>query len=109
MITPRAGRLHGFGHNVLGAQKHAFQVHVDGELPFLERALLQRLVLRGADHVAGVVHEDIDPAELGKHRVDHRLDLIFKAHVALDPECPASRCLGNIRGRISAHRRVCGW
>ena len=98
MITPWRAGFMALATTCLRAQEHAFQVHVDRELPFLDGALLQGLVLRRTEHVAGVVDEDVDLAELGEHRVDHRLDLRFESHVALDPECPAARRLGDIRG-----------
>ena len=64
------------------AEEDAAQVDIDDAVPILDREVLdQRL---GKD--AGVVDEDVDPAEPGKRRLRHRPHAPLVAHIGLDEE-----------------------
>ena len=76
------------GHRVLAAEEHAFGHHGVLEAEFLERAALGR----GDLHDAGVVHEDVQAAELLHGLGDDFLPACLVTHVLHEEECGTAGC-----------------
>jgi hypothetical protein len=80
-----AARDHPAGRD-LGAQERPREVDLEGASPARERVVEQRrAVVR-----AGVVDEDVDPAEAPGHGLDHRADGVRVAQVGPDHDVPAA-------------------
>ena len=58
---------------------------------------------------AGVVDQDVDPAQRGVHVVDQPADLLPAAEVTGPGQGPPPRFLGYLLGDIAARRLVRGW
>ena len=75
-----------FPYRFTRAQELAREIDRDHRVPLFERHILET----GIALKASVVHENIDRAEFFSHPGEHRLDLIFPAHVRLKCEGPAA-------------------
>jgi len=88
------------GPNGLRAIEGAGEVHAQVALPELGRLLseLRRMVER-----AGVVHEDVDRAELFDRPSDGGVDLCALSHVAADRERPAPHAANLFDSLLGVH------
>jgi hypothetical protein len=93
------GRRPLFGHDAaaedLGAQPGAAQVHIDEACPLVVGQLQER-----HDRLdAGVVHQDVDRAEVGRRRLEHPFDVRALRHIALHGDGAAAvGALQGVRG-----------
>ena len=65
--------------NVLGAQEHALKVDAEHRVPVIHRGVDNE---RHQVADAGIVDQEVDPAERLDGVRHHRRDLVFEAHVA---------------------------
>ncbi len=106
-------RLEQVGHRRVGGVEEAEQVDLDHLLPFVDRG-----VDHGAEqHHAGVVDQDVEPAQLGGDPRHRGPGLLALADVGLDLQRPAARRLDLSRqglqpvgpaGEDRHGRAVCG-
>jgi hypothetical protein len=69
-------------HGRLRTQERAGEVGIDNLVPAFQRGVEDILAV----HDAGVVHQDVDAAELAVERGEHRFHLFFAADVGLKKE-----------------------
>src|SRR3989442_1122143 len=88
------------GHHLLAgplaAEEHAVQVDADDRVPAVDRDVLGLRPERGA----GVVHHDVESAELLRGPLDHGLDLIFLPHVHDHREGAAAEVADGLHDRL---------
>src|SRR6185295_19138703 len=82
-------------HGRTRTKELASEIHADHLVPLGERELLERHVLLET----GVVHEDVDRAELGLHRGEHLVHISFARNVGTQSEPAATLLLDLGRDR----------
>jgi hypothetical protein len=70
-------------------QEGAAQVDADHLIEHLDRDLVDHVAVEPLGR-GGVVDQDVEPAELGERRLDHRLRVVLVADVAEHRERPAA-------------------
>ena len=107
-IAPPAALPH-VGRDRLGDQKRALQVHRKIPVPGL---FIEVVEPPGHGAAAGVIHQDVDGAELGDDLLRHRRDVIRAGHIGQGLDGAPARLPDRPdhllhRGRIAAVHRDC--
>ena len=89
-----------FPHRFARAQELAREIDRDHRVPLFERHLIET----GIALKTRVIHENIDRAEFLPHPGEHRLDLIFPAHIGLKRERTAAALFNDVDDAVGVLR-----